>query len=465
MKNKTWSGRFKKQIDEDVLDFSQSLTIDIVLYEADILVTEAHVEMLCKCGHIKQNELRKIKAGLKKLKSLANNGELPWSIELEDVHMNIESALVNLVGEVGKKIHLGRSRNDLVATDIKIYLRELLDLTIVEIRALRKTIATLAVKYYADIFPGYTHLQVAQPVTFGHHLLAWQEMISRDEVRLKNVRSMINVLPLGSAALSGTSLKLDRLSVAKKLGFDGVTKNSMDAVSDRDYIIDYAYANTMTMMHLSRISEELILWMNPQFSLVEIDESYCTGSSIMPQKKNPDVPELVRGKSGSVYGNLMSLLVLLKGLPLTYNRDLQEDKNIIFESIDTTISSIGIINKLIKTLKLNRETAYMLAKSSFSTATDLAEYLSSKGVAFRDSHHIVGSVVKFCEDNNTSMTQLTIEEFGKFSKLIKHDVYGYISVEHSVNSRKNIGSTSPKNVLKNAKFVLASLKNSKRKKS
>ena len=218
-------------------------------------------------------------------------------------------------------------------------------------------------------------------------------------------------------------------------------------------------------MHLSRISEELILWMNPQFSLVEIDESYCTGSSIMPQKKNPDVPELVRGKSGSVYGNLMSLLVLLKGLPLTYNRDLQEDKNIIFESIDTTISSIGIINKLIKTLKLNRETAYRLAKSSFSTATDLAEYLSSKGVAFRDSHHIVGSVVKFCEDNNTSMTQLTIEEFGKFSKLIKNDVYDYISVEHSVNSRKNIGSTSPKNVLKNAKFVLASLKNSKRKKS
>ena len=464
MKNKTWSGRFKKQINEDVLDFSQSLTTDIVLYEADILVTEAHVEMLCKCGHINQSELRKIKSGLKKLRSLAQNGELPWSIELEDVHMNIENALVSLIGEVGKKIHLGRSRNDLVATDIKIYLRELLDATIVEIREFRKTLATLAVKYHADIFPGYTHLQIAQPVTFGHHLLAWQEMISRDEVRYTNVRSMINVLPLGSAALSGTSLKLDRRLVAKKLGFSDVTKNSMDAVSDRDYLIDFAYSNTMIMMHLSRISEELILWMNPQFNLIDVDESFCTGSSIMPQKKNPDVPELVRGKSGSVYGNLMSLLVLLKGLPLTYNRDLQEDKNIIFESIDTTISSIDIINKLMKTLKLNKEIAYSLAKSAFSTATDLAEYLSSKGVAFRDSHHIVGSVVKFCEDNNTSMHQLTIKEFHKFSKLIKDDVYDYISVEHSVGSRKNVGSTAPKNVLKNAKHVLTSLKKNNRKK-
>ena len=458
MKNKTWSGRFKKQINEDVLDFSQSLTIDIVLYEADILVTEAHAEMLCKCGHINQKELKKIISGLKKLRLLANNGELPWSVELEDVHMNIESALVDLIGEVGKKIHLGRSRNDLVATDIKIYLRELLDATVLEIREFRKTIATLAVKYHSDIFPGYTHLQIAQPVTFGHHLLAWQEMISRDEERFKNVRLMINSLPLGSAALSGTSLKLDRSMVAKKLGFDSVTKNSMDAVSDRDYVIDFAYSNTMIMMHLSRISEELILWMNPQFNLIEIDESFCTGSSIMPQKKNPDVPELVRGKSGSVYGNLMGILVLLKGLPLTYNRDLQEDKNIIFESIDTTISSIDIINKLVKTIKLNKQRAYSLAESSFSTATDLAEYLSSKGVAFRDSHHIVGSVVKFCEENNVTMDQLTVEEFNKFSKLIESDVYKCISVTHSVNARKNAGSTSPKNVLKNARLILATLK-------
>ena len=464
MKNKTWSGRFNKQINEDVLDFSQSLTIDIVLYEADILVTEAHVEMLCKCGHLNQKELTKIRRGLRKLRLQANNGELPWSVALEDVHMNIENALVDHIGEVGKKIHLGRSRNDLVATDIKIYLRELLDITTAEIRALRKTIATLAVKYHADIFPGYTHLQIAQPVTFGHHLLAWQEMISRDEERLKNVRSMLNVLPLGSAALSGTSLKLDRSMVAKKLGFDSVTRNSMDAVSDRDYIIDYAYSNTMIMMHLSRISEELILWMSPQFKLIEIDESFCTGSSIMPQKKNPDVPELVRGKSGSVYGNLISLLVLLKGLPLTYNRDLQEDKNIIFESIDTTISSLDIINKLIKTLKLNKKTAHTLAGSSFSTATDLAEYLSSKGVPFRDSHHIVGNVVKFCEENKVSMDQLTLDEFNKFSKLIESDVYNHISLEYSVNARKNVGSTSPNNVLKNAKFVLDTLKKNSRKK-
>ncbi len=464
MKNKTWSGRFKKQINEDVLDFSQSLTVDIVLYEADILVTEAHVEMLYECGHISLKEMRKIRAGLKKLRSLANNGELPWSVEFEDVHMNIENALVDLIGEVGKKIHLGRSRNDLVATDMRIYLRELLDVTSAEIREFRKTITNLAVKYHANIFPGYTHLQIAQPVTFGHHLLAWQEMMARDEQRLNNVKSMINVMPLGSAALSGTSLKLDRSMVAKKLGFDGVTKNSMDAVSDRDYIVDFAHANAMTMMHLSRISEELILWMNPQFNLIEIDESFCTGSSIMPQKKNPDVLELVRGKSGAVYGNLMSLFVLLKGLPLTYNRDLQEDKNIIFESIDTTISSIDIINKLMQTLKLNKENAHYLAETSFSTATDLAEYLSAKGVAFRDSHHIVGSVVKYCESKNMSMKQLTIQEFNTFSKLIDNDVYKYISVEHSVSARKNIGSTSPKNVLKNAKQVLSTLHKNKTKK-
>ena len=457
MKNKTWAGRFTRKINDDVLDFSQSLTIDIVLYEADIMTTLVHVEMLCKCGHIKKNEFTKIKSGLNKIRTLARKGELPWSIELEDVHMNIENSLVEQIGDVGKKIHLGRSRNDLVTTDMRIYLRELVDVMILEVRNIQKTLATLALKYSKSIFPGYTHLQIAQPVTFGHHLMAWQAMISRDEIRLKNTREMINVLPLGSAALSGTSLKIDRKFVAKKLQFNSTSNNSMDAVSDRDYMIDLAYTNSMIMLHLSRISEELVLWMNPQFNLIDIDEGFCTGSSIMPQKKNPDVPELVRGKTGSVYGNLIGLLTVLKGLPLTYNRDLQEDKNLIFESVDTTISSIDIINKLIKTLKLNKKQALSLAESSFSTATDLAEYLSAKGVAFRDSHHIVGKIVKSCEKRSISMKEMTLKEFKTFSDLIEKDIYKKISVENSVTSRKNFGSTSPQNVEKLANLVLSEI--------
>ena len=457
MKNKTWAGRFTRKINDDVLDFSQSLTIDIVLYEADIMTTLVHVEMLCKCGHIKKNEFTKIKSGLNKIRTLARKGELPWSIELEDVHMNIENSLVEQIGDVGKKIHLGRSRNDLVTTDMRIYLRELVDVMIFEVRNIQKTLATLALKYSKSIFPGYTHLQIAQPVTFGHHLMAWQSMISRDEIRLKNTREMINVLPLGSAALSGTSLKIDRKFVAKKLQFNSTSNNSMDAVSDRDYMIDLAYTNSMIMLHLSRISEELVLWMNPQFNLIDIDEGFCTGSSIMPQKKNPDVPELVRGKTGSVYGNLIGLLTVLKGLPLTYNRDLQEDKNLIFESVDTTISSIDIINKLVKTLKLNKKQALSLAESSFSTATDLAEYLSAKGVAFRDSHHIVGKIVKSCEKRSISMKEITLKEFKTFSDLIEKDIYKKISVENSVTSRKNFGSTSPQNVEKLANLVLSEI--------
>ena len=464
MKNKTWAGRFTRKINDDVLDFSQSLTIDIVLYEADIMTTLVHVEMLCKCGHIKKNEFTKIKSGLNKIRTLARKGELPWSIELEDVHMNIENSLVEQIGDVGKKIHLGRSRNDLVTTDMRIYLRELVDVMIFEVRNIQKTLATLALKYSKSIFPGYTHLQIAQPVTFGHHLMAWQAMISRDEIRLKNTREMINVLPLGSAALSGTSLKIDRKFVAKKLQFNSTSNNSMDAVSDRDYMIDLAYTNSMIMLHLSRISEELVLWMNPQFNLIDIDEGFCTGSSIMPQKKNPDVPELVRGKTGSVYGNLIGLLTVLKGLPLTYNRDLQEDKNLIFESVDTTISSIDIINKLIKTLKLNKKQALSLAESSFSTATDLAEYLSAKGVAFRDSHHIVGKIVKSCEKRSISMKEMTLNEFKTFSDLIEKDIYKKISVENSVTSRKNFGSTSPQNVEKLANLVLSEISKTNSKK-
>jgi len=458
MKNVTWSSRFTKQINSEVLEFSQSLSIDVVLYEADISVTAAHVEMLCKCGHIKTSELKKILLGLKKIKKLAESGKLPWSIDYEDVHMNIENNLVKIIGLVGKKIHLGRSRNDLVTTDLRLYLRDFLDILVDKTRDLQFVLAKMAQSYSTNLFPGYTHLQIAQPVIFGQHLLAWSEMISRDENRLINARPNLNIMPLGAAALSGTSLKINRAMVAKKLGFEAVTKNSMDAVSDRDYVLDFAYCNSMIMMHLSRICEELVLWSNPQFNLISLDEGFCTGSSIMPQKKNPDVPELIRGKTGGVYGSLFGLLTLMKGLPLTYNRDLQEDKTLILESIDTTLSCLHIITKLISTLKLNKQKAIEVASSSFSTATDLAEYLSKKGEPFRSSHHIVGKIVKFCEKKSIKLKDMDIKDLQKFSPNINIDVFKAIDPENSVNSRSGLGETSSSSIKKQTSQIFKRLR-------
>ncbi|MBT5406149.1 MAG: argininosuccinate lyase [Gammaproteobacteria bacterium] len=458
MKNVTWSSRFTKQIDLEVLDFSQSLSIDIVLYEVDIRVTIAHVQMLSVCGHIKTSEAKTIIKGLKSVKKLAESDKLPWSIEYEDVHMNIENALVALIGDLGKKIHLGRSRNDLVTTDLRLYLRDFIDLYVDKIRETQNVLAIMAKKYASDLFPGFTHMQVAQPVTFGHHLLAWNEMLFRDEKRLLNTRNILNEMPLGSAALSGTSLKIDRKMVAKELGFKGITTNSMDAVSDRDYVCDFAYTNSMIMMHLSRISEELVLWMNPQFGLVELDESFCTGSSIMPQKKNPDVPELIRGKAGSVYGSLIGLLTLMKGLPLTYNRDMQEDKTLILESIDITMSCLSLLPRLISTMKLNKAKGKEVAASFFSTATDLAEYLSKKGMPFRLSHHVVGDIVKYCEKNNLELTDLSIDQLKNFSPLISKDIYKALDPMICIKSRTGIGETSPSSVTKQANAILARLK-------
>ena len=458
MKNVTWSSRFTKQIDSEVLDFSQSLSVDIVLYEADIRVTIAHVQMLSSCGHIKSSESKKIIKGLKSVRKLVETDKLPWSIEYEDVHMNIENALVGLIGDLGKKIHLGRSRNDLVTTDLRLYLRDFIDIYLFKIRETSLVLANMAIKYSDALFPGFTHMQVAQPVTFGHHLLAWNEMLVRDEKRLLDARNNINHMPLGSAALSGTSLKIDRKMVAKELGFDSVTANSMDAVSDRDFVCDFAYANSMIMMHLSRISEELVLWMNPQFGLVDLDESFCTGSSIMPQKKNPDVPELIRGKTGSVYGSLIGLLTLMKGLPLTYNRDMQEDKTLILESVDTTLSCLSLLPRLISTMQLKRQRAKDVASSFYSTATDLAEYLSKKGMPFRTSHHVVGDIVKFCEKKSLQLTDLSILELKKFSPLISEDIYKVLDPAISVKTRKGIGETSPASVVKQAKIVIMRLK-------
>ena len=458
MKNVTWSSRFTKQIDAEVLEFSQSLNIDIVLFSSDIRVTMAHVDMLESCGHISSSEKKKINNGLKKVQKLAEKGKLKWSVDYEDVHMNIENALVSIIGDVGKKIHLGRSRNDLVATDLRLYLRDFIDLYIDHLRNIQFALANLAIKHSDSLFPGFTHMQVAQPVTFGHHLLAWSEMIHRDEIRIQNNRESINIMPLGSAALSGTSLKINRLMVAKALGFKSITKNSMDAVSDRDFVCDFAYANSMIMMHLSRMCEELVLWMNPQFGLVELDEGFCTGSSIMPQKKNPDVAELIRGKTGGVYGSLVGILTLMKGLPLTYNRDMQEDKSILFESIDTTMSCLSLMPRMISTMLLNKDNAFKIASSSFSTATDLAEYLSQKGMPFRTSHHVVGDIVKFCEKKSIQLKDLSLEDLRKFSDLIGPDIHDILDPLTSVKKRNGIGETSPQSVKREASIILKRLK-------
>tara|TARA_B100001057_G_scaffold317690_1_gene317940 strand:+ start:40 stop:1431 length:1392 start_codon:yes stop_codon:yes gene_type:complete len=458
MKNSTWSGRFKKGLDEEVLEFSESISIDHLLFDADIKVSIAHAEMLAECKIITNKESKLLIKGLKTVRDKYDNGKLSLSIKYEDVHMNIEQALVKEIGDTGKKIHMGRSRNDLVSTDFRLYLRDCSDLILNKIRDTRYALALSAGSYSHVIFPGYTHLQLAQPVTFGHHLLAWHEMLARDEDRILQMQGRLNTLPLGSAALSGTPYKIDRKSVAKKLGFKAVSNNSMDSVSDRDFVCDLAYACSMIMMHLSRISEELIYWMSTHIKLVDIDEAFCTGSSIMPQKKNPDVPELIRGKSASVLGALSSMLVLLKGLPLTYNRDLQEDKGIIIESLSTVVSCLSLMPRLVMSLDVNEEKALDFSKQDYSNATDLADYLSMKGVPFRTSHEIVGKIVKFAESKKITLSDIELNDFVKFSKKISKDVYKFIDIEKSIHTKKAIGSTSPSNVYKESKKILAALK-------
>ena len=458
MKNSTWSGRFKKGLDEEVLEFSESISIDHLLFDADIKVSIAHAEMLAECKIITNKESKLLVKGLKKVKDKYDNGKLSLSIKYEDVHMNIEQALIKEIGEVGKKIHMGRSRNDLVSTDFRLYLRDCSDLILKKIRDTRYALALSAGTYSHTIFPGYTHLQLAQPVTFGHHLLAWHEMLVRDEDRILQMQGRLNILPLGSAALSGTTYKIDRKSVAKKLGFKTVSNNSMDSVSDRDFVCDLAYACSMIMMHLSRISEELIYWLSTHIKLVDIDEAFCTGSSIMPQKKNPDVPELIRGKSASVIGSLSSMLVLLKGLPLTYNRDLQEDKAIIIESISTVVSCLSLMPRLVLTLDVNEQRALDFSKQDYSNATDLADYLSMKGVPFRTSHEIVGKIVKFAESKKINLADIKLDDFVKFSSKISKDVYNFIDIEKSIHNKKALGSTSPSNVSKESKKILTALK-------
>jgi len=440
--NKPWGGRFTEATASSAETFSASIHFDMRLYRHDIAGSKAHAKMLAKVGLINGSELEQILVGLTEIEAEIESNTFVFRPELEDIHMNIEKNLVEKVGQAGEKLHTARSRNDQVALDMRLYLREESLHVIGLLSDLQKGFVGMAREYLGLLMPGYTHLQRAQPVLLSHHLLAYFEMFNRDKQRLSDCLKRINVLPLGSGALAGTSLPIDRDFVAKELGFPEVSANSMDAVSDRDFIVEFLAACGLIQIHLSRFSEELVLWTCQEFDFVEIADRYCTGSSIMPQKKNPDMPELIRGKSGRVVGNLMTVLTVLKGLPMTYNRDLQEDKEPVFDTVDTVNQSLTVMAELLSGLSFNRETLEHATETGFMTATDLAEYLVRKNIPFRQAHSIVGKAVAFCIENTKELTDLTLEELQVFSDVIAEDVFGVLGAEGSANSRNTSGGTA-----------------------
>ena len=439
---KKWSERFSEPTSEIVKRYTASVNFDQRLAMFDIQGSLAHVEMLKKQKVISVTDSGAIMKGLKQIKKEIIAEKFEWSVDLEDVHLNIESRLTQIVGVAGKKLHTGRSRNDQVATDMRLYLRDVVDLTINQIKTLQKETLNLADKHIMTIMPGMTHLQIAQPVSFAHHLHAYYEMLERDKARFEDARKRINVLPLGAAALAGTSYPIDRKFVAKLLKFDDVMENSIDAVSDRDFLIEFNSNASILMTHLSRWSEELIMWSSPFFEFIEISDSFCTGSSIMPQKKNPDVPELVRGKVGRVNGHLLSLLTLMKGQPLAYNKDNQEDKEPIFDVADTISDTLNIFAEMISKLTIFPNKMEAAALKGYSTATDLADYLVKKGMTFREAHGIVAKVVKFAINEQRDLSELELKAFQKFSKLIDKDVFSCLTLKGSIQSRKHIGGTA-----------------------
>lgn len=442
-----WGGRFSEATDAFVAEFTASVQFDQRFYKQDIAGSIAHATMLSKVGVLTTQERDDIINGLNDIQTEIEAGQFQWRIDLEDVHMNIEAALTSRIGITGKKLHTGRSRNDQVATDIRLYLRDEIDATLAVLKRLQLGILDLAGKNTDTIMPGFTHLQTAQPVTFGHHLLAWFEMLFRDSERLIDCRKRVNRMPLGSAALAGTTYPIDRNYTAELLGFEAVSENSLDGVSDRDFAIEFNAAASLIMMHLSRMSEELILWTSAQFKFVQIPDRFCTGSSIMPQKKNPDVPELVRGKSGRVFGDLISLLTLMKGQPLAYNKDNQEDKEPLFDAIDTVRGSLMAFADMVPALVPNVASMREAALRGFSTATDLADYLVKKGVAFRDAHEIVGKAVALGVQEEKDLSELTLEQLQQFSDLITADVFDLaLTLEASVSARDHLGGTAPKQV-------------------
>ncbi len=449
---KPWTGRFSEPTDAFVEAFGASVGFDQRMYSQDIRGSIAHARMLTKVGVLTEQERDDIIRGLTKIEAEIEAGDFPWSIALEDVHMNIEKRLTDMIGEAGKKLHTGRSRNDQVATDVRLYLRDEIDGAITpQLKRLQSALIDLAEREAETIMPGFTHLQTAQPITFGHHMLAWNEMLQRDSERLLDCRKRVNIMPLGSAALAGTTYPIDREFTAKELGFDMVGRNSLDGVSDRDFVIEFLSWSSLLLMHMSRFSEELILWSSSQFDWVDLGDAFCTGSSIMPQKKNPDVPELVRGKTGRVFGSLASMLMIMKGQPLAYNKDNQEDKEPLFDAIDTVKGCLRVYADMMAQIKLKPENMREAALRGFSTATDLADYLVRNGVAFRDAHEIVGKAVALGVTTKRDLSEMKLEELQQFSKAIKEDVFSYLTLEGSVAARNHIGGTAPVRVTAAAK--------------
>ena len=442
----TWAGRFSERMSDLVKRYTASVNFDRRMWRQDIRASVAHATMLAKQEIISTADLADIERGMAQVAREIEENTFVWSLDLEDVHLNIEKRLTALVGDAGKRLHTGRSRNDQVATDIRLYLRDAIDDLLPLLRQFQSALLDLAEREAATPLPGFTHLQVAQPVTFGHHLLAYFEMMQRDGERLIDCRLRTNRLPLGAAALAGTTYPIDRHFVAELLGFDGVCENSLDAVSDRDFAIEFCAACALLMMHLSRLSEELVLWMNPRFGFIRIADRFCTGSSIMPQKKNPDVPELARGKTGRVYGHLTALLTLMKGQPLAYNKDNQEDKEPLFDAIDTVSETLHIFAEMIAGITVIPEQMYAALAEGFATATDLADYLTRKGLPFRDAHETVGLAVRRAEELGADLAQLSLAELQSFSPLIGDDVFTVLTVAGSLAARNHIGGPAPDQV-------------------
>jgi len=442
-KNTSWSGRFNEPVAELVKKYTASIGFDYRLAAYDIQGSIAHAQMLGAQKIISQDDVKAIEQGLADIAKEIEAGQFEWLLDLEDVHLNIEKRLTDKIGDAGKRLHTGRSRNDQVATDVRLWLRASADQVGDALKKLQLNLLDLAEAHFDTVMPGFTHLQVAQPVTLGHHLMAYVEMLSRDAQRFADCRRRINRLPLGAAALAGTSYPIDRELVAKKLGFDGVCENSLDAVSDRDFAIEFTFAASLVMTHLSRLSEELILWSSPRFAFIDIADRFCTGSSIMPQKKNPDVPELVRGKTGRVYGHLTALLTLMKGQPLAYNKDNQEDKEPLFDTVDTLLVTLEIYADMMRGITVNKDSMRQAASEGFATATDLADYLVKKGMPFRDAHEVVALAVRYAVDKKVDLSDLPLATLQQFSSSISDDVYAVLTLEGSLNSRNHIGGTAP----------------------
>ncbi|RKD26910.1 argininosuccinate lyase [Caminicella sporogenes DSM 14501] len=458
---KLWSGRFSKSTAKLVDEFNASIYFDKKLYKQDITGSIAHAKMLEKSNIITKEENLKIINALKEILKEIEQGKVKFKIEYEDIHMNIEKLLIDKIGEIGKKIHTARSRNDQVAVDIRLYLKEEINNICNLLKKLLKTLIDISEKNIDTIMPGYTHLQRAQPITLAYHIMAYFQMFKRDYLRLIDCLDRMDYLPLGAGALAGTSYNTDRKFIANELNFKGICENSLDAVSDRDFIIEFLSASSIIMMHLSRFCEELIIWNSSEFNFIEMDDSYSTGSSIMPQKKNPDVAELIRGKTGRIYGNLFNILTIMKSLPLAYNKDMQEDKPLLFDTVENLKPCLKIFNEMISTMKIKKNNMKNATKSGFMNATDVADYLVKKGIPFRNAHEIVGKMVLYCIQNNKNIDNLSLYEFKNFSSHFENDILEKVKIENCIESKISLGSTSSKNVInmiKNAKNFLKTIK-------